>query len=189
MLNDLDGCVDVVVSNPPYVPAGAVEDVETARYDPDRALFGGGEDGLAVPRAVVRRAAGLLRPGGVLVMEHDPRQSEELRDAALTAGFTMPRPAGISPAATATCVPSAAQGGRFLQYRAPGPAYRDHMTAKLGFIGIVVRDMPAFVGVLPGSGGVRARGQTGEPHVDARLEDGTVLAWDTVAMILRPRSP
>ena len=89
MLNDLDGCVDVVVSNPPYVPAGAVEDVETARYDPDRALFGGGEDGLAVPRAVVRRAAGLLRPGGVLVMEHDPRQSEELRDAALTAGFTM----------------------------------------------------------------------------------------------------
>lgn len=89
VLNDLDGCVDVVVSNPPYVPAGAVEDVETARYDPDRALFGGGEDGLAVPRAVVRCAAGLLRPGGVLVMEHDPRQSEELRDAALTAGFTM----------------------------------------------------------------------------------------------------
>ena len=88
-LADLDGCVDVVVSNPPYVPAGAVEDVETARYDPDRALFGGGEDGLAVPRAVVHRAAGLLRPGGALVMEHDPRQSEELRDAALTAGFTM----------------------------------------------------------------------------------------------------
>ena len=86
VLNDLDGCV---VSNPPYVPAEAIEDAETARYDPDRALFGGGEDGLAVPRAVVRRAAGLLRPGGVLVMEHDPRQSEELRDAALTAGFTM----------------------------------------------------------------------------------------------------
>ena len=89
VLNDLDGCVDVVVSNPPYVPAEAIEDAETARYDPDRALFGGGEDGLAVPRAVVRRAAGLLRPGGVLIMEHDPRQSEELRDAALTAGFTM----------------------------------------------------------------------------------------------------
>ena len=90
VLNDLDGCVDVVVSNPPYVPAGAVEDVETARYDPDRALFGGGEDGLAVPRAVVRRAAGLLRPGGVLVMEHDPRQSEELRDACLL--YTSPSP-------------------------------------------------------------------------------------------------
>ena len=89
MLDDLDGRVDVVVSNPPYVPAGAVEDVETARYDPSLALFGGGEDGLAVPRAVVHRAAGLLRPGGVLVMEHDPHQSGEPRDSALTSGFTM----------------------------------------------------------------------------------------------------
>ena len=87
VLRDLDGLVDVVVSNPPYVPAGALEDVETQRYDPEAALFGGGEDGLAVPRAVVGRAAALLRPGGVLVMEHDAGQGRALRETALAAGF------------------------------------------------------------------------------------------------------
>ncbi|CAM2863956.1 peptide chain release factor N(5)-glutamine methyltransferase [Actinomyces slackii] len=86
-LSELDGRVDLVVSNPPYVPAGAVEDEETERYDPDLALYGGGEDGTAVPVAIVRRAADLLRPGGVLIMEHDPGQGVALREAALAAGF------------------------------------------------------------------------------------------------------
>lgn len=84
----LDGTVDVVVSNPPYVPAGAVEDPETAWHDPGRALFGGGADGLAVPTAVVCRAAALLRPGGVLVMEHDAGQGAALRAVATAAGLT-----------------------------------------------------------------------------------------------------
>lgn len=84
---ELNGAVDVVVSNPPYVPAGAVEDAETGLHDPDLALYGGGADGLAVPRAVVARAAALLRPGGVLVMEHDASQGPTLREAAGAAGF------------------------------------------------------------------------------------------------------
>ncbi|SDN00947.1 peptide chain release factor N(5)-glutamine methyltransferase [Actinomyces ruminicola] len=88
VLAELDGRVDVVVSNPPYVPAGEVEDVETAGYDPDLALYGGGADGLRLPLAVVERAAALLRPGAVLVMEHDPGQGAALRAAALGAGFT-----------------------------------------------------------------------------------------------------
>ncbi|WP_223912738.1 N5-glutamine methyltransferase family protein [Actinomyces capricornis] len=82
-----DGTVDVVVSNPPYVPAGAVEDAETERHDPDLALYGGGGDGLELPRAVVGRASALLRRGGVLVMEHDPGQGAALREAAASAGF------------------------------------------------------------------------------------------------------
>lgn len=86
-LAELDGRVDVVVSNPPYVPAGAVEDVETERHDPGLALYGGGADGLAVPRAVVGRASALLRDGGVLVMEHDSSQGPALRRAALAAGL------------------------------------------------------------------------------------------------------
>lgn len=87
-LAELDGRVDVVVSNPPYVPAGGVEDVETERWDPDLALYGGGADGLRVPVAVVERAARLLRTGGVLVVEHDPGQGEALRDAAREVGFS-----------------------------------------------------------------------------------------------------
>lgn len=86
-LANLDGSVDVVVTNPPYVPAGALEDVETASYDPRLALFGGGEDGLDLPVALVRRAGALLRDGGLLVMEHDAGQGLALREAALAVGF------------------------------------------------------------------------------------------------------
>lgn len=86
-LAGLDGSVDVVVTNPPYVPAGALEDVETASYDPRLALFGGGEDGLDLPVALVRRAAALLHDDGLLVMEHDAGQGLALREAALAVGF------------------------------------------------------------------------------------------------------
>lgn len=86
-LAGLDGSVDIVVTNPPYVPAGALEDVETASYDPRLALFGGGEDGLDLPVALVRRAAALLRDDGLLVMEHDAGQGRALREAALAVGF------------------------------------------------------------------------------------------------------
>lgn len=49
-LTDLDGTVDVVVSNPPYVPPGAVPvDPEVADHDPAVALYGLGPDGLEVP--------------------------------------------------------------------------------------------------------------------------------------------
>jgi release factor glutamine methyltransferase len=82
---DLAGAVDVLVANPPYIPAGARPvDPEVADHDPPLALYGGGDDGLAVPRGVVAAAAGLLRPGGLLVMEHADTQGPGTR--ALVAG-------------------------------------------------------------------------------------------------------
>ncbi|GGK59872.1 peptide chain release factor N(5)-glutamine methyltransferase [Ornithinimicrobium pekingense] len=76
---DLAGRVDVVTSNPPYIPADAVPvDVEVREHDPQLALYGGGEDGLRVPLEVAERAGLLLRPGGVLLMEHADVQGEEL---------------------------------------------------------------------------------------------------------------
>lgn len=87
-LAEIEGQVDVVVTNPPYVPAGLIEDSETASYDPPLALFGGGVDGLELPLKLIKRASSLLRPGGVLVMEHDPSQAEALVKAAKTAGFS-----------------------------------------------------------------------------------------------------
>jgi len=79
--DDLEGEVDVVVSNPPYIPVGAVPvDPEVRDHDPQVALYGGSADGLAVPLAVAARAAVLLRVGGVLVMEHADSQ-----------GVTLPR--------------------------------------------------------------------------------------------------
>jgi release factor glutamine methyltransferase len=71
VLADLADRVDVVVSNPPYIPPGLEPvDPEVRDHDPAVALYGGGPDGLAVPRAVIVLAARLLRPGGWLVMEH-----------------------------------------------------------------------------------------------------------------------
>lgn len=87
-LAEIEGQVDVVVTNPPYVPAGLIEDSETARYDPPLALFGGGVAGLEVPLKLIKRAYSLLRVGGVLVMEHDPSQAEALVKAAKVAGFS-----------------------------------------------------------------------------------------------------
>jgi release factor glutamine methyltransferase len=72
------GC-DVVVSNPPYIPLGAFPvDPEVRDHDPEIALYGGSEDGLAIPLAVVRVAAGLLRPGGLVLVEHADSQGESL---------------------------------------------------------------------------------------------------------------
>lgn len=83
-LPELDGTVDVVVSNPPYIPDEAVpRDVEVRLHDPAAALYGG-PDGLDVVRVLSRRALALLRPGGALVIEHGELQGAELR-ALLTA--------------------------------------------------------------------------------------------------------
>jgi release factor glutamine methyltransferase len=69
--DDLAGTVDVVVSNPPYIPHEAWEsvEVEVRDHDPELALYASG-DGLDTIRLVEQRAALLLRPGGVVGVEH-----------------------------------------------------------------------------------------------------------------------
>ena len=74
LLPDVVGTVDMVVSNPPYIPVGAVLDPEVARHDPAHALFGGA-DGMAVIGPIVRRAADWLTAGGLLAVEHDDTTS------------------------------------------------------------------------------------------------------------------
>jgi len=75
--DDLLGTVDVVVSNPPYIPLEAWESVavEARDHDPHLALFSG-DDGLDAIRALAVRAADLLRPGGVVGVEHADVQGE-----------------------------------------------------------------------------------------------------------------
>ncbi|WP_438865764.1 peptide chain release factor N(5)-glutamine methyltransferase [Paractinoplanes atraurantiacus] len=70
LLYELRGAVDVLLCNPPYVPEGTPVPPEVADHDPAEAVFGGA-DGLTVIREVVLRAAGLLKPGGVVGIEHD----------------------------------------------------------------------------------------------------------------------
>jgi release factor glutamine methyltransferase len=75
VLADLDGTVDLVTANPPYVPVGAQVEPEVAEHDPPAAIWGG-EDGLVTVRAVERAAARLLRPGGLVAVEHAYLQGE-----------------------------------------------------------------------------------------------------------------
>ncbi|WP_354182056.1 peptide chain release factor N(5)-glutamine methyltransferase [Arthrobacter sp. UYP6] len=78
-LTDHNGTFDVVVSNPPYVPADAVpNEPEAAEHDPAMALYGGGQDGLELPLAAARTAARLLLPHGFFVMEHAEVQAPRI---------------------------------------------------------------------------------------------------------------
>ncbi|MEH3067124.1 MAG: peptide chain release factor N(5)-glutamine methyltransferase [Aeromicrobium erythreum] len=74
---DLDGTVDVVVCNPPYIPLDAWESVapEARDHDPSLALWSG-DDGLDAMRRLERTAWRLLRPGGVVGAEHADAQGE-----------------------------------------------------------------------------------------------------------------
>ncbi|MET7936819.1 peptide chain release factor N(5)-glutamine methyltransferase [Streptomyces sp. NPDC005322] len=78
-LPELDGQVDLVISNPPYIPLTEWEYVapEARDHDPQLALFSG-EDGLDVIRGLERTAHRLLRPGGVVVIEHADTQGGQV---------------------------------------------------------------------------------------------------------------
>jgi release factor glutamine methyltransferase len=87
---ELDGTVDVVVSNPPYIPVGAIpRDPEVRLHDPEHALYGGA-DGLDVVRAVSVRAHALLRTGGTLVLEHGELQGDAIRELLAADGWRAP---------------------------------------------------------------------------------------------------
>lgn len=72
-LSGLAGTVDLVVSNPPYIPVGSEVPPEVGEYDPPAALWSGA-DGLDAMRSVERVARHLLRPGGYVAAEHGWQQ-------------------------------------------------------------------------------------------------------------------
>lgn len=76
---------DVVASNPPYLPEGLEVEPEVAA-DPPLALWGG-RDGLALVPAVIDTAARLLRPGGLLALEHDVSHQPAVLECLRRKGF------------------------------------------------------------------------------------------------------
>jgi release factor glutamine methyltransferase len=80
LLRALDGTVDLLVANPPYIPDGADLEPEVAQHDPSHALFGG-PDGMAVIEPIVVAASRLLAPGGRCAVEHDDTTSQPTVDA------------------------------------------------------------------------------------------------------------
>jgi len=84
-LAELDGSVDAVLSNPPYVPLGTGVEPEVAA-DPESAVFGG-VDGLEIIRPLVQRILVLLAPGGITAIEHDDTHGEIVPSLLEAAGF------------------------------------------------------------------------------------------------------
>jgi release factor glutamine methyltransferase len=79
-LPELDGQVDLLVANPPYIPDGATLEPEVAQHDPPHALFGG-PDGMVVINAIVELAGRWLKAGGRCAVEHDDTTSAATVDA------------------------------------------------------------------------------------------------------------
>jgi release factor glutamine methyltransferase len=86
LLPELDGQVDVVVANPPYIPDAVELDAEVAQHDPHHALFGG-PDGMSVITAVVGLAGRWLRPGGLFAVEHDDTTSSQTAELLCSTGL------------------------------------------------------------------------------------------------------
>lgn len=79
--------IDLVISNPPYIPSGAVPlDPEVRDFDPEAALYSG-EDGLNAIRELAVLAQIPLRSGGLLVIEHADTQSDEVSELLLSEGW------------------------------------------------------------------------------------------------------
>lgn len=80
-LAELDGTVDLVVANPPYLPEAQRDLVEpeVRDHDPERALWGG-PDGLDGPRMIEAAARRLVRPGGLVAVEHADHHGRSVAD-------------------------------------------------------------------------------------------------------------
>jgi release factor glutamine methyltransferase len=85
--DELEAQVDLVISNPPYIPDSAVPvDLEVQLHEPSLALYGG-EDGLDVIRRISDRALYLLKPSGLLLLEHADTQAHAISQLLLNQGW------------------------------------------------------------------------------------------------------
>lgn len=88
---ELDGLVDVLISNPPYIPDEMIPIYpEVHLHDPALALYGGA-DGLDLVRKVDLSAKRLLRVGGTVIIEHADSQGEAMRATLLASGWKQVR--------------------------------------------------------------------------------------------------
>ncbi|GGI13882.1 release factor glutamine methyltransferase [Galliscardovia ingluviei] len=88
-LRPIVGAIDLVLSNPPYIPLDTpVTQLEVRDYDPQLALYGGSADGTAIPQHVLDAGYQLLASGGCMIMEHDASQGAVLARYAQRIGFT-----------------------------------------------------------------------------------------------------
>ena len=84
----VDGLFDLIISNPPYIPAKDILPPDVANFDPHLALFAG-EDGLAAYREIAGQSAASLASDGIVVLEIGHDQSSEVKRLFETQGFKL----------------------------------------------------------------------------------------------------
>lgn len=79
LLTGVEGPIDLIVSNPPYIPDAEIPSLqpEVAKYEPPIAL-GGGTDGLEIIGRLLGQASKLLSPNGAVMLEFNPPQADAL---------------------------------------------------------------------------------------------------------------
>jgi release factor glutamine methyltransferase len=77
----------LIVSNPPYVAAGALASLMREVQREPRLALDGGSDGLSVLRRIISEAPGWLEPGGSLILEIGDDQGEAVRSLLSSSGF------------------------------------------------------------------------------------------------------
>lgn len=87
-LQPVAGQLDLVVSNPPYIPSSVVDGLEPVVRDHEpRLALDGGSDGLDPLRSIIEAAPSMLAPGGWLVLEHHHDQSAAVAELLRAAGL------------------------------------------------------------------------------------------------------
>ena len=80
MFNNVSGKFDVIISNPPYVKSGDIENLQReVKFEPVIALDGG-QDGLDFYRIIANDGAKFLNDGGLLFVEYGINESEQIKD-------------------------------------------------------------------------------------------------------------
>lgn len=85
-LEDIKGELDMVVSNPPYIPSSDLSLLQREVQFEPRVALDGGEDGLDLYRAIIEDAPGYLKSGGVLLFEIGIEQTAQIADLIKSTG-------------------------------------------------------------------------------------------------------
>lgn len=81
LLENIQDRVDLITANLPYIPTGTLNSLSELRFEPRLALDGG-KDGLLYISPLLEQAAGLLRPGGLILLEIEATIAESVEKAA-----------------------------------------------------------------------------------------------------------
>ena len=87
----LEGRLDVILSNPPYIPDGDMSGLQREVTREPRLALAGGPDGLVVHRRLLQEAGPYLASGGRLIVEMGQGQAEPLRQMAGELGWSVAR--------------------------------------------------------------------------------------------------